>query len=157
MNWKIYAVILVVLDQASKWAVTEALAYGEQVPFTAFFNLVHVTNPGAAFSFLANAGGWQRYVLSAFALGVSVWLMRELQRKPPRMEAAAYCLILGGALGNVADRVFRGKVVDFLDFHWRVMHWPAFNLADVMIFAGALCMIGAAATRKTVANQPPLA
>lgn len=70
------------------------------------------------------------------------------------MEAAAYCLILGGALGNVADRVFRGEVVDFLDFYWMLMHWPAFNLADIMIFAGAVCMIGAAMNRKTGANSP---
>ncbi|MDI1268058.1 MAG: signal peptidase II [Polaromonas sp.] len=148
MNWKSYASILVVLDQASKLAITQVLAYGEQVPFTAFFNLVHVTNPGAAFSFLANAGGWQRYGLSALALGVSVWLMCELQRKPPPIEATAYCLILGGALGNVVDRLVRGEVVDFLDFHWMGMHWPAFNLADGMIFVGALCVIRAALNRK---------
>ncbi|WP_159330328.1 signal peptidase II, partial [Klebsiella pneumoniae] len=117
-------------------AIIRTFAYGEQVEITPFFNLVHVLNPGAAFSFLANAGGWQRYFFITLGLAVSAWLGRMLCQQRPRLEAMGYSLILGGALGNVADRVLRGQVVDFLDFHWRLAHWPAFNLADVAITIG---------------------
>ena len=127
-------------DQLAKFAITRTFAYGEQVEVTPFFNFVHVLNPGAAFSFLANAGGWQRYFFITLGLVVSAWLGRMLCQQLPRLEAMGYSLILGGALGNVADRVLRGQVVDFLDFHWRLAHWPAFNLADVAITIGALCL-----------------
>ena len=141
--WVWYAVAAgaVMIDQLAKFAITRAFAYGEQVEITPFFNLVYVLNPGAAFSFLASAGGWQRYFFIALGLIVSVWLGRMLRQQRPRLEAAGYSLILGGALGNVADRVLRGQVVDFLDFHWRLAHWPAFNLADVTISAGAVCLL----------------
>ncbi|MFO8108770.1 signal peptidase II, partial [Pseudomonas aeruginosa] len=126
--------------QLAKFAITRTFAYGEQVEVSTFFNIVHVLNPGAAFSFLANAGGWQRYFLMALGLVVSAWLGRMLCQQRPRLEAVGYSLILGGALGNVVDRVLRGSVVDFLDFHWQLVHWPAFNLADVAITIGALCL-----------------
>ena len=128
-------------DQLAKFAITRTFAYGEQVEVTLFFNLVHVLNPGAAFSFLANAGGWQRYFFITLGLVVSAWLGRMLCQQLPRLEAMGYSLILGGALGNVVDRVLRGSVVDFLDFHWQLVHWPAFNLADVAITSGAALLI----------------
>ncbi|WP_447737802.1 signal peptidase II [Rhodanobacter soli] len=148
--WFAVAASAVMTDQIAKFAITRTFAYGEQVEVTPFFNLVHVLNRGAAFSFLANAGGWQRYFFITLALVVSAWLGRMLCQQRPRLEAVGYSLILGGALGNVADRVLRGQVVDFLDFHWRLAHWPAFNLADMAIFLGAFCLICAAMSRKAV-------
>ncbi|MFJ3318026.1 signal peptidase II [Herbaspirillum huttiense] len=141
--WYLVAVCALIADQFAKLAVVRTYAYGEQVEVTPFFNFVHVLNPGAAFSFLAGAGGWQRYFFIALGLAVSAWLVRVLKQQLPRLEALGYSLILGGALGNVADRLLRGKVVDFLDFHWQSAHWPAFNLADVVISAGAVCLITA--------------
>jgi signal peptidase II len=108
---------------------------------TPFFNLVHVLNPGAAFSFLAGAGGWQRWFFLAIALGASIWLAWMLSKPVRRLEALAYSLILGGAVGNGFDRVARGQVVDYLDFHLRGTHWPAFNIADVAITGGVVALI----------------
>jgi signal peptidase II len=98
--WFLVAAGAVTIDQLAKFAITRAFAYGEQVEITPFFNLVHILNPGAAFSFLANAGGWQRYFFITLGLAVSVWLGRMLRQQLPRLEAAGYSLILGGALGN---------------------------------------------------------
>lgn len=145
-----------IADQFAKLAVVRTYAYGEQVEVTPFFNFVHVLNPGAAFSFLAGAGGWQRYFFIALGLAVSAWLVRILRQRLPSLEALGYSLILGGALGNVADRLFRGQVVDFLDFHWRQSHWPSFNLADIAITSGAVLLVlneliqGKAVAAKTV-------
>jgi len=139
--WYAMAVCAIVADQLAKLAIVRTFAYGEQVEVTPFFNFVHVLNPGAAFSFLAGAGGWQRYFFITLGLAVSTWLVRMLKQRLPRLEAMGYSLILGGALGNVADRILRGAVVDFLDFHWHGAHWPAFNLADVAISVGAVCLI----------------
>lgn len=142
------------IDQLAKFSITRTFAYGEQVEVTSFFNFVHVLNPGAAFSFLAGAGGWQRYFFITLGLVVSVWLGRMLRQQLPPLEAVGYSLILGGALGNVADRVFRGQVVDFLDFHWRLAHWPAFNFADVAITSGAALLIVQLTTQgKAVENS----
>ncbi|WP_024973306.1 signal peptidase II [Ralstonia pickettii] len=144
-----YAVALcaVIADQLVKFIISHTFSYGEQVEITPFFNLVHVLNPGAAFSFLAGAGGWQRYLFIALGLAVAVWLWRRLQSRQPLHEALGLSLILGGALGNVADRVLRGQVVDFLDLHWRLVHWPAFNFADVAITAGVVLVVAHEATR----------
>jgi signal peptidase II len=146
--WFTVAATIVMTDQLTKFAIIRTFAYGEQVEITPFFNLVHVLNPGAAFSFLANAGGWQRYFFITLGLVVSAWLGRMLCQQRPRLEAMGYSLILGGALGNVADRMLRGQVVDFLDFHWRLAHWPAFNLADVAITSGAALLIMQMQTRE---------
>lgn len=140
-RWWTLAILILFADQATKYAVHSGLPYGASIPFTEFFNLVHLWNTGAAFSFLADAGGWQRYFLSAIALVVSVILAYLLTSPRVKIEAAAYSLVLGGALGNVVDRIHRGYVVDFLDFHWQNMHWPAFNLADISIFTGAMLLI----------------
>jgi signal peptidase II len=151
--WFAVAAAAVMIDQLAKFAITRTFASGEQVEITPFFNLVHVLNPGAAFSFLAGAGGWQRYFFIALALIVSAWLGRMLRLQLPRLEAAGYSVILGGALSNVADRVLRGQVVDFLDFHWRLARWPAFNFADVAISLGAFCLIYAAMSPNTVTKS----
>lgn len=139
--WYGLAVAAALLDQLSKLIVVRMMPYGEVIPFTGFFNLVHARNPGAAFSFLADAGGWQRYFLIGVALLISAWLVVMLWRGPPRHEAVSLALILGGALGNLADRANRGFVVDYLDFHWSGRHWPAFNLADVWITSGVVMLL----------------
>lgn len=129
------------------------MEYGQSLPFTPFFNLVHARNPGAAFSFLADAGGWQRYFFITLALLAAVGLTWLLRKPLPKREALAYSLILGGALGNVIDRIFRGFVVDFLDVYWRNWHWPAFNLADIGVCSGAVLLIlGSICVTQTSVN-----
>ncbi len=140
--WIAIAVLCAALDQASKAMIEASLPYGSAISVTSFFNLVHTLNPGAAFSFLANQGGWQRTFFGLVALVASIVLTVMIVRKPRPMEMAAYALILGGAVGNLIDRIFRGAVVDWLDFHLNGLHWPAFNLADVWIVTGAgLCIL----------------
>ncbi|MES2943858.1 MAG: signal peptidase II [Pseudomonadota bacterium] len=135
------ALLVFVADVLTKYLVHEFTPYGWSWPVTGFFNLVHVWNQGAAFSFLADAGGWQRLFFIAVAAVVSVWLIATL-RKPMRfVEQLALSLILGGALGNGLDRGMRGYVVDFLDFYWRGWHWPAFNIADIGIVCGAALVL----------------
>lgn len=130
------------LDQGVKWTLASALALGERVEITSWFNLVHVLNPGAAFSFLADASGWQRHVLTAVGIAVSLVLAWMLRRGvASRLEAAAYVGLIGGALGNVVDRLRIGAVVDYLDLHWRGMHWPAFNIADIFVVGSAGLLI----------------
>lgn len=134
--WWCAAMAIATLDQSIKQLVQIKLEYNQVIPVTPFFNLVHMWNTGAAFSFLADAGGWQRWLFIALATGISAWLAWALLRPRVQLEATAYCLILGGALGNLADRMFRGYVVDLLDFHWGGWHWPAFNFADIAITLG---------------------
>lgn len=150
-----------IADVLTKYWVHEFTPYGWSQPVTGFFNFVHLWNRGAAFSFLADAGGWQRLFFIAVAVVVSVWLMLML-RKPMRLiEQLALSLILGGALGNGVDRAVRGYVVDFLDFYWRGWHWPAFNIADIGIVCGAVLMVLASLkapptpTASKVAPQAP--
>jgi signal peptidase II len=136
--WLVAAGGLLAADQALKHLVESTLALGERLDVTAWFNLVHVLNPGAAFSFLANAGGWQRWFFTGLGIAVSialaVVLCRGVQR---RLEALAYVGLIGGALGNVADRLRIGAVIDYLDLHWQDWHWPAFNLADIFVVGSA--------------------
>ena len=143
-------------DAASKYGFHENTAYGWSWPVTDFFNLVHARNQGAAFSFLADAGGWQRLFLTGLALLVSAGLLWLLQKPLPLLERLAYSLILGGALGNGVDRGMRGYVVDFLDFHWRGWHWPAFNVADIAIFCGVALMFShtLAMARSPATSRP---
>ncbi|RYX98252.1 MAG: signal peptidase II [Comamonadaceae bacterium] len=135
------AFLVLIADQATKYAVHDFTPYGWSLPVTGFFNLVHVWNDGAAFSFLADAGGWQRFFFGGVALVVSTWLVFELRKPLPLLERCAYAALLGGALGNGLDRAFRGYVVDFLDFHARDWHWPAFNIADIGIVCGAALLV----------------
>lgn len=139
------AAALVVLDQTLKLWVSSATAFGFSYAVTSFFNIVHARNTGAAFSFLADAGGWQRWFFLTIAIAVALFLGWMLRRGvTSRSETAAYVLILGGALGNAVDRARLGYVVDFLDFHVKGWHWPAFNSADVCITLGAIILIGTA-------------
>lgn len=139
--WFLITGVGVALDQLSKAAIIQILPLRTSVMVTDFFNVVHVLNPGAAFSFLADQSGWQRWFFSLVAAVASAILIVFLRRSPPLPEATAYVLILAGALSNLIDRLVRGAVVDWLDFHWGVLHWPAFNLADVWITLGAALLI----------------
>jgi signal peptidase II len=140
--WLGLAGAVIALDQLTKhWAVS-ALRYGERIEVTPFFNLVLVYNPGAAFSFLSDAAGWQRWFFVALALAVSVWLVVMLKRHAAELLLPAACaLVLGGALGNVIDRLLYGAVIDFLDVHAGGWHWPAFNLADSAISLGVVMLL----------------
>ncbi len=139
--WLSLAVL--VLDQLTKWWAQAVLAPHEPVAVLPVFNLTLVFNTGAAFSFLSDAGGWQRYffvVLAAvIALALVVWLLRLSPAE--RLLATALALVIGGALGNLIDRLWLGHVVDFLDFHWAGYHWPAFNLADSAISVGVALLL----------------
>lgn len=152
-RWWSLAISLAAADQLSKLAVSTLMPYGQSIPLTGFFNLVHVWNTGAAFSFLANASGWQRYFFIALTLAVSIVLALMLCRPRPRAEALGYSLILGGALGNGFDRVVRGHVVDYLDFYWQSWHWPVFNLADCSIVLGVLLLV---LNSLRTANEQPI-
>lgn len=141
--WFAVAATVLLLDQCSKLWIMERYAYGEGEFFTSFFNLVRVHNYGAAFSFLSDAGGWQRWAFSLLAAVISVVIVLWISRLPTqrKLEGLALALILGGALGNLYDRLTLGYVVDFLDFHWSGRHFPAFNIADSGISVGAVLLI----------------
>ncbi|HHQ4480585.1 TPA: signal peptidase II [Aeromonas veronii] len=144
LRWLWLAVLAFVLDQASKLAVVKLLPFGYPgVEITPFFNLVHVYNKGAAFSFLADQGGWQRWFFAVLAFAICGLLIHWLHKQSvtQRWSGIAYSFIIGGALGNVFDRLVLGHVVDFLDFYWGSAHWPAFNLADSFIFIGAAMIV----------------
>ncbi len=141
-RWLALALLVLVLDQISKaWVLANFRLMDRQI-VTSFFNLVLVFNPGASFSFLADAGGWQKWFFVALALGISLWLLSLLKKHAhERLMPAALSLILGGALGNVIDRLRFDAVVDFLDFHLAGYHWPAFNVADSSIVVGVALML----------------
>lgn len=140
--WFVIAAAIVAADRVTKLAVLQAFAPGEILPLTGFFNLVLVFNKGAAFSFLAGAPGWQTPLFAAIALGAAAFISFLLLRHPARrLFCAALALILGGALGNLWDRLAWGQVVDFLDVHAAGWHWPAFNVADSAITVGAALLI----------------
>jgi len=143
------AAVIVLADQLVKWVVLSQLRPGEPIAVTGFFNLVLVFNRGAAFSFLADAPGWQRPFFIAVALIAAAIVSWMLWRYPARrLLCAGLALILGGALGNLWDRVAFGHVVDFLDFHAMGWHWPAFNIADSAISVGAGLLIAESFLRK---------
>jgi signal peptidase II len=140
--WLGIAVIVVLLDQVSKITMSRLLVYGQSEMITPYFNLVMVCNQGAAFSFLANSGGWQRWFFSGLAFVVSlviIWMLHK--NTTQRLFCWALTLILGGAVGNLIDRVLYGHVIDFLDFHIGTLHWPAFNVADSAITVGAALFV----------------
>lgn len=143
LRWLWLAVAVIAIDLGTKAMASAMLTYANPVPVMPLFNLTLLHNTGAAFSFLAEAAGWQRWFFVILALAVSVFLvvwMKSLKRGET-WTAIAIALILGGALGNVYDRVVHGYVVDFLHFYWRDYHFPAFNLADTAITIGAGMMI----------------
>jgi signal peptidase II len=140
--WLGLAFVLLLADQFTKVLIVGYYHLGDSTWVTSFFNIVRVHNHGAAFSFLAGASGWQRWFFTALGLVaavVIVWMLKK--HAGQKLFCFAMACILGGAIGNVADRVMYGYVVDFLDFHWAGMHFPAFNLADSAISVGAVCLI----------------
>jgi signal peptidase II len=140
--WLGIAAIVVLLDQITKITITKLFAYGESLTVTSFFNFVLAYNKGAAFSFLAAESGWQRYLFTGIAVAAIVFIVYLLKRHAgQRMFCWALALILGGAIGNLIDRVAYGHVIDFLDFHVNNWHWPAFNVADSGICIGAALFV----------------
>jgi signal peptidase II len=140
--WLGVAVIVILFDQLTKIAVAKVFAYGSSHAIAPFFNLVLVYNRGAAFSFLAMAGGWQRWAFTALGVGAAILICYLLKRHGnQKLFCAALALIMGGAIGNVIDRLLYGHVIDFLDFHVGAWHWPAFNLADSAITIGAALLV----------------
>lgn len=148
--WLWLTVLAVVLDQGSKLWVIAKVDYGERINILPIFNITHVHNPGAAFSFLSDAGGWQRWALGAIAIGVSMlllWWMKQTPRSN-KLLGMSYSLILGGAIGNLYDRMAYGYVEDFIDVFYQTSHFPAFNIADSAITLGAILLIFDAITAK---------
>ena len=147
--WLGLALIIFLADQFTKILVIGYYQLGDSTTVTSFFNLIRAHNSGAAFSFLASAGGWQRWFFTGIGVAAALfisWLLR--QHANQKLFAFALACILGGAIGNVIDRVMYGYVVDFLDFHWAFLtpifyggHFPAFNIADSAISIGAVCLI----------------
>ena len=136
------AFIILVFDLVTKRWVEATLFFGEHIPLTSFFNLVLTYNTGAAFSILSDASGWQRWFLSGVAVCASIFIIYLLYKYAAnKMFCLALSFILGGALGNLWDRITLGHVVDFLDFYIGSYHWPAFNIADSAIFIGAALLI----------------
>ena len=142
LKWLILSGLVISLDQATKAILAAAFRLGESLTLTPFFDLVFVFNRGAAFNFLSDAGGWQRWFFIVLALIISTWIVAMLKRHAgEKLFAAALSLVLGGALGNVIDRVNHGAVVDFLSFHIADYYWPAFNVADSAITVGVALML----------------
>jgi signal peptidase II len=141
-RWLALAALVLILDQITKTWVLANFRLMDRQAVTGFFNLVLVFNPGASFSFLADAGGWQKWFFVVLAFGISLWLLGLLRKHASeRLLPTALSLILGGAIGNVVDRLRFDAVVDFLDFHAAGYHWPAFNVADSAITVGVALML----------------
>lgn len=143
LRWLWLSGLVVALDQLSKIWVSGSLAMYETIPVVPMFNITLAHNTGAAFSFLAHADGWQRWFFVAIAIVVSVAIVIWLTRLQSEQKwvAVALALVLGGALGNLWDRVYLGYVVDFLDVYYNQWHWPAFNIADSAICVGAVILV----------------
>lgn len=143
LKWLNLSVLVIILDQLTKWISVSVLDLYETIPVMPFFNFTMAHNYGAAFSFLSSAGGWQRWFFVALAVIVSVALSIWLKKLKPtaKLEATALALIIGGAVGNVIDRFVHGYVIDFLDLYYGNYHWPAFNIADSAICIGAVLLI----------------
>lgn len=140
-RWLWVSVAVVVLDQVTKTAILAALSPGGELPLTPFFSLVLTFNTGAAFSFLAAASGWQRWLFAAIAIAASALIVWLLKRGGSAWYCLGLALILGGAIGNLWDRLVLGQVVDFLLFHYARWSYPAFNVADSAITVGAALLI----------------
>jgi signal peptidase II len=143
LKWLWVSALVIVLDQLTKLWAGASLNYAEPVAILPSFNVTLLHNTGAAFSFLSQAGGWQRWFFAVIAVVISAVLLVWLKRLKPeqRWLAVALTLVLGGALGNVWDRITLGYVIDFIDVYYQSWHWPAFNIADSAIFVGAVMLI----------------
>jgi signal peptidase II len=142
LPWLGLALIILIADQFTKVLILGAYRLGDSTTITSFFNIVRAHNTGAAFSFLAAASGWQRWLFTAIGVGATVfivWMLRS--HAGQKLFSFALACILGGAIGNVVDRLLHGYVVDFLQFHWAGWYFPAFNVADSAITIGAVCLI----------------
>jgi signal peptidase II len=143
LKWLWLSALVLVLDQASKLMIAGTMQLYQSIPILPMFNLLHVHNNGAAFSFLSEASGWQRWFFAVMALIISavlgVWLSRL--QKQEKLLALALSLILGGAIGNLIDRLVYGYVIDFLDVYYQQWHWPAFNIADSAITVGVALLL----------------
>lgn len=143
LRWLGFSLLVVALDRVAKYIVVQVLEVGERIPVWPFFSWIHLQNEGAAFSFLSGAGGWQRWLFVVIAIGFSVYLIYEMRRLPAerKLQGWAFALILGGAWGNLIDRIDHGRVVDFVLVHYQHHYFPAFNVADSAIFLGAVAWI----------------
>lgn len=141
-SWLGLAFVVLLLDQVSKIAIVRVFEVGQRLPVLPFFDLTLWYNPGAAFSFLAYASGWQRFFFIGVGIAASLFIIYLLAKHGgQKLFSLALALILGGAVGNVIDRIIHGHVIDFLLFHYRNYYWPAFNLADAAIVGGAGLLI----------------
>ena len=147
--WQGIAFVILLADQLTKLLIVDSFALGDSQTVTTFFNLVRVHNSGAAFSMLSTASGWQRWLFTAIGVVATLFILWLLRSHPTqKLFCFALALVLGGAVGNVIDRIAYGHVIDFLDFHWDWLspvffqgHFPAFNVADSAISVGAVCLI----------------
>ena len=140
--WLAWAVILMGADQITKTLILNHYQLGDSTFITSFFNIVRAHNTGAAFSFLADAGGWQRWLFTGIGVAATIFIVWQLRAHPgQKLFSFALSSILGGAVGNVVDRLMHGYVVDFLQFHYAGWYFPSFNLADSAITVGAACLI----------------
>jgi signal peptidase II len=140
--WLGIAILVILADQLTKIAIAKLFTYGESLPLTSFFNLVLAYNKGAAFNFLAAESGWQRYFFTGMGIVAALFIVYLLKRHAgQRLFCWALSLVLGGAIGNVIDRIMYGHVIDFLDVHIGTWHWPAFNVADSAICVGAALFV----------------
>jgi len=142
LPWLGLALIILIADQFTKVLIMGYYQLGDSTRVTGFFNIVRAHNTGAAFSFLAGAAGWQRWFFTGIGVVAALFIVYMLRKHAgQKLFAFAMACILGGAIGNVIDRLLHGYVVDFLDFHWSGMHFAAFNLADSAITLGAICLV----------------
>lgn len=140
--WLGLALLLLIADQFTKVLILGYYQHGDATYVTSFFNIVRVHNSGAAFSFLASASGWQRWFFTAVGVGAALFIVHMLRSHPgQKLFSFAMACILGGAIGNVIDRLLHGYVIDFVDMHYAGWHFPAFNIADSAITVGAVCLI----------------
>lgn len=143
MKWLWLSLVVIVLDQATKLTVDNCMSLYSSIALLPSLKLTYVHNTGAAFSFLSQAGGWQRWLFSGLAIvvcvGITVWLSRL--KRHETLLAVALCLVLGGAAGNLIDRIAYGYVIDFIDVYYQDWHWPAFNFADSAITVGVILLI----------------
>jgi signal peptidase II len=142
LPWLGLALLIFLIDQLTKVLILGSFEHGQAKAITSFFNLVRVHNSGAAFSFLADASGWQRWFFTGIAAAATLLILYLLRAHPTqKLFCFGLACILGGAIGNAVDRLLHGHVIDFLDFYWASWHFPAFNVADSAITVGAACLI----------------
>ena len=151
--WLGWALVILIADQITKTLILGAYQLGDATPITSFFNIVRAHNTGAAFSFLSDAGGWQRWLFTGFGVAAALFILWQLRQHPEqKLFAFALASILGGAVGNVIDRLRFGAVVDFIQWHVAGYYWPAFNVADSAITLGAILLAWDQFATKPIAD-----